>query len=959
MAVEELMRGRCGRARSVPVPPPGTTGDLPLRGREPEVGLLLERFTALAEGEGGVVVVEGPPGSGRTRLLAETRAGALAAGLSCRHGAGVPGGFPVPFGPLLEALYTGPVALPDASALRTVGGADLRSWTLREVRNRLVDSAEQGPLVVWLDDVQWCDPVTLAALPALLDDLADFPLLWVLAMWPVRADASGPISALRRIRERGGHRIVLGPLADGAVAALATDVLKAEPDDTVMRAARRAQGTPRLVVELLRGMREDGLITIRDGVASAAGETIPRRLDAMVRGRLDRLSPAGRRGLQVASVLGRPFTPAELRGLTGATAEEITAVTDEAVGAGFLSGTGTFLAFRHDLVRQAISETLPAALRRTLRRQAVDVHLAQGGRAADVAALLAETAVPGDHQAVDLLREVATGLAATAPTEAVALSRRALELAGPAGPHTAEIVGETVELLGRTGRYAEARALADTALEGVLAPEAEARLRLRVARLSGHSSFAEAVRQCRIGLSLPGLPQALRAGLSAVQALHLSHMGEAEQAIAAAGRLAEGSDDAAATALAALSRVELSRLNLDLAFELQERADSLTTDSLTTGSRTPQPPWPEACGRAFLLTASGQVRAALKETDAGVRTARRTGDAATASLWSMSRARILLDAGRLAAARTEADAALASAGELGSGDFADTTARYAFGRAAVQLGDREGIRRCAADGAEMMGAEAPVVRRTGAWLAALAADAMGDTARVAEVIKLAWVGEGALDPSPGVPPDPADHVVLARLALRAGLPGLAAAAKDRAADLDPGFPFLRGVAVHTRGIVDGDPDLLLHAVKLLEDAERPLIHASAAEDAGRALGSHGDPAARGLLATALDLYEESNAARDAARVRRRLRLLGVRRTDRTGDSAREGQWGLTAAEARVARLVAQGATNPQVAEQLFVSRHTVNTHLRRIFAKWDINSRVDLARLVLAHEAVSPPSTGT
>ncbi|MFV2179829.1 AAA family ATPase [Actinomadura sp. LOL_016] len=898
-------------------------GDLPLRGRETEVEALLERLAALAGGEGGVVVVEGPPGSGRTRLLAEVRARARAAGLDCRYGACASGGFPVPFGPLLDVCPGPP---PDVSALRDAGADGLRSWTLREIRNRLARSAE--PLVVCVDDVQWCDPVTLAALAELLDDLAGAPILWVLATGTV--DASGPIA--------GGRRIVLDPLADRAVVALAADLLGAEPDAGVLRVVRRAQGVPALAVALLRGMREEGHVTVRDGVASAAGEAIPRRFHALVRHRLDRSPPSVRCALQIASVLDRSFTAEELGGLTGSAADAAAAAVD-GVAAGILRGSGGRLEFRHDLVRQAIFGTLPAALRRSLRRRAVDVRLARGASAADVAAALAEAAVPGDHRAVELLREAAAGLAGGAPAEAVALSRRALELSGPTGPHTPEIVGETVELLDRTGRHAEAGTLADTAFEGFLAPRSEARLRLTVARLAGRSP-AEAVRQCRIGLALPGLPDALRARLSAVQALHLARMGDAARALDASGR-ATGDGEAEATALAALAGVELSRLNLPRAVELQDRADSLA-------ARSPHPPWTSGGrGRAFVLTASGRVGAALREADAGVRTARRTGHAAAAGLWSMSRARILLDAGRLDAARAEARAALS--GPLGSGDFADTTIRWALGRAAVHRGDGDGVRRCAADGARMMDAEAPGVRRTGAWLAALAADALGDTARVAELVERAWAGPDVLAAAPGAPPDPADLVVLARLALRAGLPGLAAAAAERAGGLDPGFPLLRGVGAQARGVVDGDPDLLLHAAKLFEDGERPLVHASAAEDAGRVLGEHGDPAARDLLDTALDLYEESGAARDAARVRRRLRVLGVRRPHR--DGAEEGRWGLTAAEVRVARLVAQGATNREVAERLFLSRHTVNTHLRHVFAKWDINSRVDLARLVLAREA--------
>ncbi|WP_168221383.1 LuxR family transcriptional regulator [Actinomadura sp. WMMA1423] len=651
--------------------------DLPLRGREAEVRLLRERLAALAAGEGGVLVVEGPPGSGRTRFLAEVRALALAADLPCRHGAGVPGALPVPFGPLLEALSTGPDPLPDPFTPRAAGAKGLRSWTLREIRAGLARSTGRRPLVVCLDDVRWCDPVTLEALAALQVSLADAPLLWVLAADPDQGGAAETISLLERARGDGPHRIVLGPLDERDVRALAADLLQAEPDIDVMRVVRRARGLPQLVVELLLGMREEGLIDVRAGAARSAAEAIPRRFHDLARRRLDLLVPLTRHVLQAASVLGRAFTAEELAALTGASAGEIAAAADEAVGARILVRTGALLDFRHDLVREALCEALPAALRRSLTNQAAD-----------------------------------------------------------------------------------------------------------------------------------------------------------------AARGVEGAD--------------------------------------------------------------------------------------------------------------------ATAGDPGPGGF-DITARYALGRAAVHLGDRDGLRRCAADGARMMDAGTPAVRRTGAWLAALAADALGDTARVAELVEYAWQGADAAGPAPGAPPDPADHVVLARLALAAGLPGLAAAAADRAAELstgpDPAEPLLRGLAAQARGIVDDDPDLLQHAVKLLKDAERPLVHASAAEDAGRALAADGDPSARDFLDSALDLYERAGAARDAARVRRRLRLLGVRRAPRLRDGGEGGRWGLTAAEVRVARLVAQGATNRQVAEQLFLSGHTVNTHLRSVFAKWGIRSRVDLARLVLAHES--------
>jgi DNA-binding CsgD family transcriptional regulator len=83
---------------------------------------------------------------------------------------------------------------------------------------------------------------------------------------------------------------------------------------------------------------------------------------------------------------------------------------------------------------------------------------------------------------------------------------------------------------------------------------------------------------------------------------------------------------------------------------------------------------------------------------------------------------------------------------------------------------------------------------------------------------------------------------------------------------------------------------------------------------------------------------------DAARVRRRLRELGVRRRFASVGTPRSGWATLTTAETAVADLVCEGRTNRHIGEQLFVSPHTVNTHLRHIFEKLSVNSRVELTR---------------
>jgi DNA-binding CsgD family transcriptional regulator len=93
----------------------------------------------------------------------------------------------------------------------------------------------------------------------------------------------------------------------------------------------------------------------------------------------------------------------------------------------------------------------------------------------------------------------------------------------------------------------------------------------------------------------------------------------------------------------------------------------------------------------------------------------------------------------------------------------------------------------------------------------------------------------------------------------------------------------------------------------------------------------------------------TGAACDAARARKRLRGLGIRRRVQVLDRPKLGWDSLTDAELQVARLAAAGCTNRGIADRLFVSPHTVNTHLRHVFDKLDIRSRVDLTRIVERH----------
>jgi DNA-binding CsgD family transcriptional regulator len=166
--------------------------------------------------------------------------------------------------------------------------------------------------------------------------------------------------------------------------------------------------------------------------------------------------------------------------------------------------------------------------------------------------------------------------------------------------------------------------------------------------------------------------------------------------------------------------------------------------------------------------------------------------------------------------------------------------------------------------------------------------------------------------------------------------------------LAPEVPTVRSLALRCRGLVDGEIEPLIEAVALARQAPLLIDHAGACEDAAGLLTRAGRQGEAALLLTdALERYEKAGADAWARRVRLQLRAIGARPAPR-GSRARpsHGWESLTGTEKAVSRLVAEGLTNGAVARRLYMSPHTVNTHLRHVFAKLDVSNRVALAAVV-------------
>jgi DNA-binding CsgD family transcriptional regulator len=241
----------------------------------------------------------------------------------------------------------------------------------------------------------------------------------------------------------------------------------------------------------------------------------------------------------------------------------------------------------------------------------------------------------------------------------------------------------------------------------------------------------------------------------------------------------------------------------------------------------------------------------------------------------------------------------------------------------------------------------PAVRRHASWVLALFAAAQGDRESAHR-----WATPDLQDGRPLLPRFPADvtdEVHLGRIALSVGDRDLAdrsLATVRRRMELNPGVRTIAAVEAQVSGLVEGRLEDLERSVRLFEASPRRLALGSALEDYGRCLTTIDRDRGVAVLGRALELYLGLGADWDARRVRGRLADLGVRRRIVTPREGGRDAASLTGAEAQVARLVSDGITNREIAGRLFLSPHTVNSHLRHIYTKLAINSRAELARIV-------------
>ena len=646
--------------------------------------------------------------------------------------------------------------------------------------------------------------------------------------------------------------------------------------------------------------------------------------------------------MAVTAVLDSPISPDEMAEVLGEPVASVLPPLEALLDAGVLRWDGDVLAFVDDEERAARYRELPRPLRMALHRkvgsrlgvgnsskQRIANHLRLGPRPRHEHDLLAlDGAV---RQVVD-----------ESPVLGAHAALRAFQLSAPDDVRLAgRSVVATRALLG-AGRVDDATVLAGHAIDNLDDGVDVARLRLILSTVHFMASqwFEAAVQAAKV-LHQPGLPDALYAEAKLAQLR--SFMSEGNEIgmrsmVAAIMGGDEGFANDAALGAAFVVNAQWAwdgGRPSDAAVFLRaavERADRASSQAVAGHPRLLL---------AAMLTSFGELAEARRLIELSSERIRLTSDTLWAPAIPIQMARLALTDGKPDAAAELVRVGLRQASEQGTTYFS-SMARSVMASVELYRGDLSAaaaaVGRSQADAPPAIGfyGESAIVQAR-----ARVTEAQGNPEEALETLTAACREPTRLHRM--LLEDPTVAPWWTRVALSTGnraLAGEVVVTIEHLARINGELPSLTSSAVHARGLFEED-------LSALQTAASGHVHAwaraSAAEDAGRLATSSDHAVARSFLAGARDEYQRAGAARDVSRVVRALRRCDQRSKRGPGSRPVSGWASLTDAEMRVALSVAEGRTNMEAADMLHLSRHTVDFHLRHIFRKLNLDSRVELA----------------
>ncbi|HSL64858.1 MAG TPA: AAA family ATPase [Gaiellaceae bacterium] len=914
-----------------------------LYGRDPERSRIAELLDGARASRSGVLVISGEPGVGKSALLEDARD--RAADMHVLAGAGVESEAHLPFAALHQLVrpvlgHVDGLPPPQAAALRgALGlapeGSSDRFLVSLATLSLLAEAAERRPLLCVVDDAHW------------LDDASADALVFVAR----RLDAEGIVllfaareGELRRFEAPGLPELRLGGLDPAAAGALVDRHAGAAlSPDLRDRLVAETGGNPLALLELSPALSDAQLSGAEPVLAPLpVGERVERAFLA----RVERLPEETQTLLLVTAAedTGELATVLRAAAELGVPAEAL----DAAEEAGLARVRGTRIELRHPLVRSAVYQAAPLS-----RRQAAHLALAavlEGELEADRRAWHRAAASVGPDPAVgEELEQAAQRARRRSGYAAASLAfERAAALAGDEQDRARRLTS-AAENAWLAGRIERALTLLEVARPLVTEPIQRA----DVDRFLGLVEMTRGVPADACELLLRAATDV--APLDVQRALELLNLAGLAAAYAGDKQAAVAIADAAGAL--EVEEPPLARMLAQLLIGLGAYARGDFADAaprLRAALDVAQELDDEAGEQPVALLFAGRAALYLGDDVAAYRTHREAAARARAAGALSIVAQILprlatseVWAGRWASATASAREGIQLAREIGQHDLV-AQQLVLLGLVAALRGSEDECRSLAAESRELASARGlGIVAEIASWALAVLELGLGRSEealrRCREISTTPVVFWGALD--------------RIEAAVRAGEPETAREwlAPVEAWAESTAVAWARAVSLHARALLtEGDEAVSLFraALDAHGEAARPFERARSELAYGELLRrSRHRVDAREHLRTALDGFEALGAALWAERARVELRASGE--TARKRDPSTRAD--LTPQELQIARFVAEGLTNRDVAAQLFLSPRTIDFHLRNVYRKLGISSRTALARLDLDAASVDVP----
>jgi DNA-binding CsgD family transcriptional regulator len=940
----------------------------PLLERNAELARIESALAKARSGRGTFVVVEGPAGIGKTALLAAARTAAAEGGMRVLRSRGTELERDFAFG-VVRQLFEPPLAeaseLERADLLEAAAGVaagllglpgaprpdgpastsvDPSFAVLHGLYWLCANLTAVGPLCVVVDDAHWADAASLRYLAFLLTRLEELDAVLVVATRPREAGTDAELLATVTT-DPSADVIRLPPLTSAAVAQLVESRLAGVPDPVFVDACLRAtRGTPFLVHVLVDALSEGGIAPTAE--AARQVERIgARTVGRSIRLRLRRLPDHAGRLARALAILEQSDLrqAARLAGLEEAEAAE---ATDLLTTAGILE-SGRPLTFIHPIVRSGIYSELSGAERAQGHRRAARLLAGQPGSNEQVAKHLLVSEPAGDGWVVEQLVEAAcaAGKQGAPESEGVFL-RRALAEPPPPGDRFALLLdlGMAEASAGLADWPEHLQQAVDTAPNAEVAGVYALVLGLALSRAQRFAEAVTVLDRAATSFATPDSDLALALEAATVGAALNDPVAAPTLALRCETLLARAGGDRAAPPELLAAAAFISVLTNEPA---QVGAD-LAARALRAGGTEPPtsgiPPWFAfttwfGYATVSLLWAEryAQVRPLL---DASIAQARATGDSSRLASGLATRGWLALRGGDLIAAEGDARTALVAA------DLpAPTLYRVLNGGVLVKTLVDQGELDAAEQALAPLDSEAESGSITAAVLRLARGRLRVKQGRVAEGLEdFQAVGArltSGMVTCPGFLPWRSD-AALAHLALGQSEPARRLADEELELARAFGAPRALGVAKRAAGVIAGGDrgaSLLREAIDEFERGDARLERARALADLGALLRRRNRRTeARELLREALDTAHRAGAKPLARQAETELRATGARprRVVLTGLDS------LTASERRIAELAAQGLTNREIAQTLFITARTVEGHLTSVFRKLMLDSRDEL-----------------